>query len=376
MIGFSLLLYVQRVTGSYAKAGIVSAAVLIGVALGSIVQSRTMDRVGPSRPLVAATTIFATFVTVIIVAIEHGATIVTLVPIALCIGVTQPTIGAASRAMWTRLLPPGPTRNAALTYEAIITEVYFVVGPALSGLLVTAPWPGTGVIVGAAFMVVGTVWYALTPTMRRHRPAERQRPTRRLLGALASPGLRTVALASLGMGVILGFVEVTVPSAATKAGHVAAGGLLIGLWSISSAIFGIFYGIRPWPRTVRLRIPVLLGGFALLVLPLTIPTSLPWLAVPLLFAGTLITPQTAAHAESVDGVALNGLITESFGWVITAATLGIGFGHAVSGQVIEQAGISASYLTAAVIGATLAFVVYLRRNTLGDPDRAAKPLSV
>ncbi len=114
MVGFSLLLYVQRVTGSYAKAGVVSAAVLIGVALGSIVQARMMDRVGPSRPLVGVTILFAAFVIAIIVAIEHGAPIVALVPLALSVGISQPTIGAASRAMWTRLLPPGATRNAAL----------------------------------------------------------------------------------------------------------------------------------------------------------------------------------------------------------------------------------------------------------------------
>src|SRR5215207_8145 len=364
MVGFSLLLYVQRVSGSFAQAGVVSASVLIGVALGSIVQARRMDRVGPSRPLMVASTIFAGCVTATVVAIEHGAPIVALIPLALSIGISQPTIGAASRAMWTRLLPPGSSRNAALTYEAIITEVYFIVGPALSGLLLTAPWPGTGVIVGAGLMVVGTVWYAFTPTMRGFRPSAGPVATRTLLGALASPGLRTVAVASLGMGVILGFIEVTVPAAASKTGHVAAGGLLLGLWSVSSALFGIFYGIRPWPRTVRLRIPALLGGFALLVLPLMLADSLLALGLILLIAGTLITPQTAAHAESVEGVALNGLITESFGWVITAATLGIGLGHAVSGQVIERAGVGAGYLTAAFVGATLAFVVFLRRNTL------------
>lgn len=374
MVGFSLLLYVQRVTGSYAKAGVVSAAVLIGVALGSIVQARMMDRVGPSRPLVGVTILFAAFVIAIIVAIEHGAPIVALVPLALSVGISQPTIGAASRAMWTRLLPPGATRNAALSYEAIVTEVYFVLGPALSGLLVTAPWPGSGVIVGATLMITGTFWYAFTPTVREFRPAAGQIASRRLLGALASPGLRTVALASVGMGIVLGFVEVTVPAATSRTGHYAAGGVLLGLWSISSAGFGIFYGIRPWPRAARLRIPTLLGGFALLVLPLTIPDSLPGLAFCLLIAGTLITPQTSAHAESVESVALNGLITESFGWVITAATLGIGFGHAVSGQVIEQAGISASYLIAALFGGTFAVIVYLRRSTLGDEARSRNPI--
>lgn len=373
MVAFSLLLFVQRMTGSYASAGAVSAGVLFGVATGSIVQTRFMDRVGPTRPLLVTTLTFAGFVAATIVAVERGAPTALLVPLALGVGTAQPTIGSASRAMWTRLLPPGSTRNAALTYEAIVTEVYFIVGPAASGLLLTAPWPGTGVVVGAALMIVGTTWYALTPTMRIVRSDSSRVHERRLLGALGSRGLRTVALASLGMGLILGFVEVAVPAAASRAGSPASGGVLLGLWSISAAVFGIFYGTRPWPRSLTLRVPLLLGGFAVLVVPLTIPGSLLGLALLLLVAGTLISPQTAAHSECIEVVAVTGLVTESFGWMVTAATLGIGLGQLLSGLVVERAGVDVSFLTAAVIGSLVAIAVYLRRNTISERAVATSP---
>ena len=49
MYGLAILLYVQGATGSFATAGLVSAGSLVGVALGSVVQGRWVDRRGPTR---------------------------------------------------------------------------------------------------------------------------------------------------------------------------------------------------------------------------------------------------------------------------------------------------------------------------------------
>ncbi|MEN3303219.1 MAG: hypothetical protein V7633_5277, partial [Pseudonocardia sp.] len=59
MYALATLLYVQGVTGSFATAGLVSAGSLVGVALGSVVQGRWVDRLGPTRPLLAVALLFA-----------------------------------------------------------------------------------------------------------------------------------------------------------------------------------------------------------------------------------------------------------------------------------------------------------------------------
>ena len=51
MYALATMLYVQGMTGSFAAAGLVSAGSLVGVALGSVVQGRLVDRLGPTRPL-------------------------------------------------------------------------------------------------------------------------------------------------------------------------------------------------------------------------------------------------------------------------------------------------------------------------------------
>lgn len=364
MLGLSLLLYVQRETGSFAIAGLMSAGVLVGVACGSVVQGRVMDLRGPTVPLLIASGLFAGAVIAGVLVIEaHAATIV-MVALAFGIGVTQPTVGSASRALWTRLTPAGSIRQAAYTYEAISMEVCFILGPALAGLIIAAPWPGTGVVAGAVCMIVGAVCFALAPAVRAQSSDEREPRASDLLGALASPGMRTVALASMGFGVSIGFVEVAVPAAATKAGHAPVGGLLLAMWSLSSVIFGVLYAMRPWPRAMHLRLPVLLAGFAVLLAPLAIPSSLAGLAPLLLLGGILITPQATAHSAAIELTAPSGTVTEAFGWVITSVTLGLAAGQSVSGWLVEHVGIRSSFLVASAAGLLFAGLLWLRRGTV------------
>jgi hypothetical protein len=362
MIGISALLYVQRETGSFAAAGLVSAGALAGVSLGSVVQGRLIDRFGPTRPLLVTTTLFVAAMIALVLAIEANVPTSALVLLSGGIGVTEPMVGSASRALWSRLLPEGQARNAAFSYEAISMEVFFILGPGFAGLLVAAPWAGTGMVVGAACMVVGSTMFALSPIVRAWGAAPSTGGS--LLGALAGPGMRTLALAALGFGMVIGFVEVAVPAAATEAGRPAMGGLLLSAWSVSSVGFGVAYSLRPWPRPMAWRLPVLLAGFGALVALLALPSTLWGLALAMLAAGALITPQSTTHSAAIELVAPKGTAAEAFGWVLTAVTLGLALGQSVSGYLVEHGGPALSFLTAGVAALVLAALVWLLRGTI------------
>lgn len=365
MLGLGLLFYVQRSTGSFAVAGAVSAGALGGLAGGSVVQGRLVDRFGATRPLLVLSAVFAVVVAAAVAAVERGLPVPMLVCLAAALGATEPAIGSASRTMWERLLPPGPIRHAGYAYEAISMEVFFILGPGLAGVLsLSGWWPGTGVAVGAAIMVVGVVAFALTPAVRAWGPAGDRSHLGRL-GALQTPGMRTVVLSSLGFGVTIGFVEVAVPAAAAMAGHAAAGGLLLSLWSATSVAAGVLYGVRPWPRPLHLRLPVLLLGFAALLPLLAVPSGLGGLALALAVVGTLITPQATSSSAVIDVVAPAGTSTEAFGWLITAVTLGLGAGQAAGGVLAESSGgPDSAFLASAGCGLLLGAIVWLRRDTL------------
>lgn len=370
MVGLALLLYVQRETDSFTIAGFVSAGTLVGVAIGAVGQGRIMDRVGTTRPMLIASALFVVSVVVEIAAIETAQPAVLMVALGWLIGLTQPMIGSASRALWTHLVPPGPVRHAAFAYEAISLEVFFILGPALAGIMVAAPWAGTGLVVSAVCMTTGAVGFALCRVVRAIRPAPSTGGS--LLGAIATPGMRTVALAALGFGMTIGFVEVAVPAAATKAGHAPLGGVMLAAWSLTSVFFGVYYAAHPWPRRMSLRLPFLLGIFALLIAPLAIPSSLLGLALLSLVAGMWITPQSTTHSTTIDIVAPPGTAAEAFGWVVTAVTLGLATGQSISGYLVEHVGVWSSFLASSAAGLLMAVVLWFRRETLAEqPSLAA-----
>jgi predicted MFS family arabinose efflux permease len=92
--------------------------------------------------------------------------------------------------------------------------------------------------------------------------------------------------------------------------------------------------------------------------------SLVALAVAMVAAGALITPQVTAHSIAVDLVAPGGTAAEGFGWVITAATLGLAGGQSAAGVVVEAVGPPAAFLVGAVAGVVVAAVLWGRRRTL------------
>jgi MFS family permease len=371
MVGFATLLYVQRVSGSFAVAGLVSAGLLAGQSVGAVVQGRLMDRVGPTRPLLAAAVLFGLAAAVLVAGVEADVPAALLVALSLLAGLVLPAVPGASRALWTRLVPPGPRRDAAYSYEAISLEVFFILGPATAAFLVATPWPGTGVVVAVAAMVAGAAGFALTAPVRGQEPAPRG-PSIGVLGAIARPGMRTVALASLGFGLVIGAVEVGVPAVTTAMGSTTLGGVLLSAWSVASVLAGVLYSLRPWPGPLHLRMPVLLGAFALFVVTMALAgplESLPLLVVAMLLAGATITPQVTAHSLGVEEVSPAGTATEGFGWVVTAATLGLAAGQSTAGIAVQSVGPSGAFLAGGAAGVLVAVILWLRRGSFVQDRR-------
>lgn len=365
MVGLALLLYVRAETGSIAIAGLLSALSLVGVATGSVTQARLIDRFGPTRPLLTVTAAFGVVIAVTTVAIELNVPQPVLAVLAFTVGLTEPMVGPASRAMWPRLLPAGHLRNAALSYEAISLEVFFILGPGIAGVLTALPWHGTGFVVGGALMVIGTIWFCFTTTIRKwHTNHAAQRS---FLGPLVVPGMRTLVLAVLGFGIVIGFIEVAIPESANRAGQPAMSGVLLSLMSVTSVLVGVVYGVHPWPRPMGLRLPFLLAVFGLLTMVLAVPSGLIALTLVLMIAGSAIAPQATAHSAAVELVVPPHLTAEGFGWVITAATAGIAIGQGASGLIAARFGPPASFAVGGAIGFIAAVLLLTRHSTMDTP---------
>src|SRR4029078_11680244 len=79
------------------------------------------------------------------------------------------------------------------------------------------------------------------------------------------------------------------------------GGILISAWWVVSVLAGLLYALRPWPRPLHLRLPVLVGIFGVLVAAMSAAgSSLVGLTIVMLLAGTVITPQVTAQSLALE----------------------------------------------------------------------------
>jgi hypothetical protein len=258
---------------------------------------------------------------------------------------------------------------AGYALDSIMIEGVFIAGPLLTGLLVGAFSAVAPVIAGAVLALGGTLAFAALPASRAWRG---HATTTGIAGALASPGMRTLALTALPIGICFGTLEVVLPAFGAEHGATSIGGFLFAALSVGSIAGGLVYGVASArlgtvERGYLLFVAALPGCLALLVLPSSVALMLA--LVP--FAGCVIAPLTAAENQIVSAVAPPGAATEAFTWLIMSTVVGVAIGNAVAGALAQDAGWRAALLMAcgtAALGAALSFT---RRRTLSPVRQTA-----
>ena len=167
-------------------------------------------------------------------------------------GFAIPPTSSVLRSMWTDLLEPR-LHQAAYALDSTMIELIFISGPLLTAAIAAITSPAGALIVSAVAVIVGTTIFTALPPTRHVEPEERHE--RHLLGALASPGVRTLVLISLPTGVGIGILEVGIPAFSRAEGAAAAAGVLLAIWSFGSGIGGLLYGTLPRRRGLYTHAP-------------------------------------------------------------------------------------------------------------------------
>ena len=100
----------------------------------------------------------------------------------------------------------------AYALDSVLIELIFVTGPLITTALVALVGPEYALAVSAACVLGGTA--LMLAGLRGHPAPDRaaEGTTAFGLGPLASPGLRTLVIASLPVGFALGTLEVVLPA--------------------------------------------------------------------------------------------------------------------------------------------------------------------
>jgi len=360
MTGLAIVLESRASGFSYATAGLWVAAFTLGIAVFAPVIGRAVDRLGARRLLVPIAAAFGVSLLALSVAIHSRASVPLVVPLAFLAGVCLPPLSACVRALWPGLLGP-ELLSTGYAFESIVTESAFLVGPLLTALI--ASFSPTAALIGAgALGVLGTTCFAafLPPVSAAARPdAERTQEH-----VLSPPGVRTVLLSTIAIGVAFGAVEVGLPAFAEQFGDRPAGGIALAAYSLGSIAGGLWFGAaaRFVPAQRRYMLAVL--AFPVLLAPALAAWSISSMSAIMVVAGLPIAPSFAASYVLLDRLALPAARTETFAWLNTAIVAGAALGNALGGTLIGAFSWRAALAMAVGAGVLAATVTALRRRTL------------
>jgi MFS family permease len=360
----AIVLFVRAETGSFARAGLVAAAFGLGVGCSAPVLGRLIDRNGHARVMLPLAGLHALSLVALVALGLGGAPTGVLVACGLAAGVSIPPVGSVVRPLLRDLLGEDETLlPTAYALDGIAIEMVFVTGPLLTAAIVVVSSPAVALLVACGFVMVGTVVLIASPASRAWRPDAGDHE-RHLLGALASPGMRTIVAATAPAGFAVGATEVTMTAFASDHGSRAAAGALLAVWAGGSGIGGLAYGGREHASSAGARWVRLAVLFPLCSAPLLLAPSIAGMAPLALVAGLCLAPYMAAANQLVGDVAPAGAITEAFSWPITAIGLGAAAGSAAAGAIAQAWGWRPGFAAVVVAGTLTALIALAGRWTV------------
>jgi len=374
MTSLGTVLLVAQSSGSYAVAGSVAGASVVGVGLSSPVWSRYVDRYGEAAVL--RVNLVATVVTLgaLVAVVTAGAPSWTWLVAGFAVGACALDFGALVRSRWAGLLGDAAQRHTAIALESVLDELSFVIGPALVSILAAvlgAPWA----LLAALLMVLagGSGLLALrdgVPAVRLPAGATK----RRRAGALLPAGVLSLTTVYVGVGLLFTSVDVSSVAAADERGTPALAGLIVACFAGGSVVSGLLFGPLSSGWGVVRRLLVACSAFAVAVQLLLVVGSTGLLPVVGFAVGLTTSPVLISAMASIERRAERHRLTEAMSWPSVMLAVGVTGGSVVTGVLIDDGGALHGFVTASagglIVGLTalvtaLATAVAARRGSCG-----------
>lgn len=365
IVALAIVLFVREHADSYAAAGAVAGAFGAALGVSSPILGRLIDRRGMRGVVVPAALVHACAMVALVVLGSSDAPVGALAACAIVAGMALPPLGSISRALWPRILAheePGLLATA-LAIEGVLIELVFVCGPLITAGLATLWDPAVPLLLSPALLLVGWVLFLAQPPVQSWRVSEHA-GGHGVLGALRSPGIRTLVLCTVPMGMCFGVMEVTLPAFAEDHGTRGLAGVLLATWSAGSAIGGLLYGARAWVSEPARRYARLAALLPLGYFPLAAAPSVAGMLPLALLAGLCIAPTLTAGNQIAGDVAPPGAETEAYTWPVTSLVVGLATGNWVAGALVAAYDWRVAFLAAAVGATGSAVLATLRWPTL------------
>ncbi|MDP8822134.1 MFS transporter [Serratia marcescens] len=364
MTGIGIITMLSQVRGSYWLAGAVAATFAFSMALLAPQIARAADRYGQNRVLPYATGVSALALLLLLNCTHYRAPDWTLFVFAALAG-GMPSISAMVRARWSEIYRGTPQLHTAFSFESVLDEVAFIVGPPIAVGLSVALFPEAGPLAAALLLVAGVSAFAW---QKSTQPPVYPRNNQRQRAILAMPSMQILVLTLIALGTIVGTVDVISVAFAEQQGQPAAASIVLSVYAGGSCLAGLIFGAIKLPSPLPRQFLYAAFATALTTLPLLWVHNILTLAAAMFVAGLFFAPTMIVAMGLVERLVPPSRLTEGLTWMVTGLGVGVALGAALAGLAIDALGIKAGFgvtLTAGLVVLLVAAGGYrLMRRTL------------
>lgn len=369
MAPLGVIVLVSSVTGSFAQAGIATAALGIGAAVGGPITGWLTDVAGQRAVGLATAIVNATALVATALVVLGGGGVVATAAFAALTGFASPQVGPLSRVRWSALLPRrrhSELLPTAMAYEGGADETSYVVGPALVGLLALIGPPVVPLAAAAALTIGAAVPFAMHPTAitgrgRSRHPAAAQFTSARL--PLATVVVLGIVMTAIGL--VFGSTQTGITALAEASGHAGAAGLIYAVLGVGSATAGLATAWLPGRFTLDRR----LSAFAALLfagtLVLLAIRGVGVAAIAMLILGVAVAPLLVTAYAVAERIAPPARMATVITLLASGTVAGVALGAGVAGPLTQAYGYPAALAVPAFAGALALIAATVGRRSIG-----------
>ncbi|MCG7408751.1 MFS transporter [Paenibacillus sp. ACRRX] len=354
MMGIGIVTMLSQMRGEYGLAGAVAATFALSSALIAPHISRMVDRLGQSRVLLPSAGISVVSIISLLLCTRYEAPVWTLFLFALLAG-CMPSMSAMVRARWTELYRGSPMLHTAFSFESVVDELCFIIGPVISVGLSIMFFPEAGPLLSCIFLLIGVVLFTM---QRSTEPTVRPLSLKSAGTVIKIGSLRLLAFTLVAVGTIFGTIDVVSVAFAESQGNTVAASYVLSIYAIGSCLAGLVFG------TLKLRTPlyrqflITVAVAMVTMIPLIFVDSIVKLAFVVFFAGMSVAPTMIVTMGLVEKIVPESQLTEGMTWAITGLGVGVALGSAAGGWVVDGFGermgfsvaIAAGVIALAIVG--------------------------
>jgi MFS family permease len=342
MDSLAIIFIVVAATDSYALAGALTAVGSIVVGAAEVFWSRQADQRGQAKILRIAVPVRIIAFLLFVILVSKDAPVWTWFIALIAAESTAISAGGMVRRRWLHILKNNPDNsdghlvNTAYSWEAMVDEFVFIIGPVVATTCAVKIAPSAGILAGLIFLAVGLPSLAaMKSTEPPAEPMDEQEPHPPIL---KNRIVQSIVFPCALLGGFFGAVGITVVGFAEERNQPETTGWLLAIWAVGSAVAALINGAIKFKSAHATRFLIYLVGLTLGTIPLLFAQSIATLSAALFINGLFIAPLIVNAYGTVENAVPAGQITEALTWVIAGMPLGGAISSALAGVVIDHSG--------------------------------------